>query len=250
MVIDSRVSGLIEVLETSGKAHDALIAKELSLLYHNRSPYIWTRVRYNHRFAPHPTPAPLNPVAILDTLELSSTPKASAEGSSPATTTPMATPPKFMDLLQEQDIIRTVVKSPPNTNHTIGIPWALTQRQEELSQEAKRPAKAWPFSMARYGRFRGSYRGGAFSVPQGRPHEQHQRPHQHQPHHQTQQPQQHHHHQHHQPQQLQQQRPRNEHTHRRGAFGNKGVKAGETATASQQPNGLQPTAKIEKAPAT
>ncbi|KAI7830315.1 XRN 5'-3' exonuclease N-terminus-domain-containing protein [Gamsiella multidivaricata] len=64
-IIDLKVQTLIDILGSSDKAHDAAIAKDLSVLYTTRSPYIWTRVRCVNPRA-RLTLMPQNPNVIID----------------------------------------------------------------------------------------------------------------------------------------------------------------------------------------
>ncbi|KAG0005253.1 hypothetical protein BGZ80_009243 [Entomortierella chlamydospora] len=158
--IDLKVSGLIEILESSGKGNDAVIAKELSGLYMTRPPYIWTRVRVVNPNS-KPIAMPVSPNVIID--QLNDTKTADAGKTSAATTTLH----KFSALQEQPDIKCNMVRVPPNVVQTqssesnakgraspvmkdnISIQWTTIARQQATTLAGKAPATVWPFHYIR-----------------------------------------------------------------------------------------------------
>ncbi|KAF9115048.1 hypothetical protein BGX27_009075 [Mortierella sp. AM989] len=153
--IDLKVATLIEILESSGKSHDAEIAKELSGLYTTRPPYIWTRVRViNPRSKPIAMPA--SPNFIID--QLANKQATIIEDTS---TSPLH---MFSTLQEQPDIKCNMVKVQPNVVQSqildsnassstqdinVSIKWAVIERQQAIALAGKAPATRWPFHYVR-----------------------------------------------------------------------------------------------------
>ncbi|KAF9438952.1 hypothetical protein BGZ76_002615 [Entomortierella beljakovae] len=158
--IDNKVSKLIEILESSGKGHDANIAKELSGLYLTRDPYIWTRLRVVNPGS-RPSAIPASPNVIIDQLISSQAIDTHNASSTSATTTTAQQLHMFSDLQQQPDIRRITVKVPPNVvqSHNLeantkatparvgntNTPWESMERQQAVALALKAPATQWPF---------------------------------------------------------------------------------------------------------
>ncbi|KAF9358976.1 hypothetical protein BGX26_000450 [Mortierella sp. AD094] len=182
--IDLKVSSLIEILESSGKGHDAVIAKELSGLYTTRPPYIWTRVRVVNPNS-KPIAMPVSPNVIIDQLNDA---KTTDTGSTSAAA---ATLHKFSALQEQPDIKCNMVKVQPNVVQTqssesnansgaapfmagnISIQWATTARQQAITLAGKAPATVWPFHYVR-GNHNRKYVGVSSQVVQHHPQRQSQ----------------------------------------------------------------------------
>ncbi|KAF9580206.1 hypothetical protein BGW38_003245, partial [Lunasporangiospora selenospora] len=164
-VYDQKVQGLIEILDTSEKASDVLIAKELSYYYLTRSPFMWTRLRTteNHRT---PAPMPLSPlVVIAQSTQGVNLPTGAATPSAPDSGE------RLGELENQRDIVCRNVNPPnkpvrdPQTGLTHSnasqqqtrdqAPWTTPERQNALSTSVKKSTPGWPFILG----YRKNYKG-------------------------------------------------------------------------------------------
>ncbi|KAF9188669.1 hypothetical protein BGZ51_000408 [Haplosporangium sp. Z 767] len=156
--IDAKVQSHIDILGASEKDNDKMVAKELLELYATRPPYIWTRTRFVGPRA-RPCVLPQSPSIIIDQLANPTVVSGDTKTESRAA--------RFLDLEMQPDIIRNVVRAPPNLvsshppsgsrfqpGNPSGVPthtieWASAARQQMITQEATKPLKRWPFYFVR-----------------------------------------------------------------------------------------------------
>ncbi|KAF8955820.1 hypothetical protein BGZ46_002541 [Entomortierella lignicola] len=172
--IDLKVSGLIDILGSSGNGNDAVIAKELSGLYKTRPPYIWTRVRViNPRSKPIAMPVSPNVIInqlVNDTGDTTTLHQFSVLQEQPdikcnmVKVQPNVVPSQSLNLNQEGDSSSIVAGNN-------SIQWAVAARQQAITLARKAPATVWPFHYVR-GNHNRKYVGGSSQV--GQHHPQHQ----------------------------------------------------------------------------